>query len=276
MGSHIEQEAHGDIGLKLFTKGKLNLPPTADTGDVLFEKKAKWLKFEHDPQPERGIINRVLSFEFPKFKWRGKRGIKGQITLEQPTNMDTMVNVIPFEDPKHFVYVQKIVDMPATGTVEVGDETHEFRGLENGSWGALDWSRGVFPYKTWWWWAYASGIVNNVPFGFNIDYGFGTEANKSMLFYDGTGHHLDEVTYTWDDEDLMKPWQFTSNDGRVNLQLEPVHKQKMNLNMLVLSTKTKHVYGWYTGEVVLDDGTTVKITKEDRLFGSAEHCRHKW
>lgn len=270
------EKAHGDISLKLFTKGRLNLPPTADAGVSEFPtKKEKRMKFVVEATPEGGRA-RHLAFEFPKFKWQGARGIKGEVTLTEAPGADTMVNLVPFENPKHFVYVQKIVCMAARGWVEVGGERHEFHGRDNRSWGALDWSRGVFPYRTTWWWAYASGILNDKPFGFNVDYGFGTESSKSMLFYDGVGHHLDEVTYTWNEKDLLQPWVFTSNDDRVNLELVPVLKQKMHLPALVLSTKGVHVYGYVTGTVVLDDGTELALREEDKVFASAEHFHHRW
>ncbi|MHA1379332.1 MAG: DUF2804 domain-containing protein [Candidatus Helarchaeota archaeon] len=261
------------IALKLFTRGKLNLPRTADVGDVYFSKGNKWIKFEHN---EDTGPNRILKFNFPKLKCKKQRGIHGEITLTKDSQLDTMVNVIPFKNPKHFVYVQKIMCMPARGTVYLGDEIYEFLGEKNNSWGALDWSRGVFPYKTEWWWAYASGIVNGVRFGMNIDYGFGTESNKCMLFYNGKGHHLNEVTYTWDKKDLMKPWKFTSNDGRVELELKPVHKHKLNLNALILSTKGYNVFGYYTGDVILDDGMKIHIDRDENLFGSAEYFKHRW
>lgn len=267
------REGQSCLAVKPFTRGSMNLPRTADYGDLFFAHKDNWIRFDRNDSTGP---RRELSFNFPGFVSGDQRGISGHISLYQDPGQDTMVNVIPFENPRHFVYVQKIVCMPATGTVQLGSVSREFLGTENNSWGALDWSRGVFPYRTKWWWAYASGIVNGKHFGFNIDYGFGTQSNKSMLFYDGRGHHLDKVTYTWDDTDLMKPWRFTSNDGRVSLSLEPVHMHNVNKNMLALSTKGIHVYGYYTGNVTLDDGTILKIDRSDNVFGSAEHFNHRW
>ena len=126
--NHVTKEGKGRIGLKMFTRGKLNLPPTADTGDVLFEKGKKWIKFETN------LPNRKLSFEFPQYKFKSHKGISGEINLTQDPKLETMVNVIPFKSPKHFVYVQKIVCMPAVGNVHVGGETYEFKGEENNSW----------------------------------------------------------------------------------------------------------------------------------------------
>src|SRR5271157_1034067 len=91
------------IGVRLFTRGSLNMPPTADAGDIAFAHGSTWVKFEHN---ESTGPNRILSFNFPVVKFQGKRGIQGMLTLIRDPAMDTMVNVIPFKDPKQFVYVQ--------------------------------------------------------------------------------------------------------------------------------------------------------------------------
>ncbi|MHA1682660.1 MAG: DUF2804 domain-containing protein [Promethearchaeota archaeon] len=266
-----KKRGHGEIGLKMCTKGSLNLPPSADSGDIFFSKGKKWTKFERSPS------ERKLSFDFPKYSFDGHRGISGEITLVQEPSDDTMVNVVPFKDPKHFVYVQKVLCMPVKeGFINLGSKTLEFNREKNDSWGVLDWSRGVFPYRTRWWWSYGAGIINGKRFGFNFDYGFGTESSKNMLFYDGRGYHLDDVTFSWDKNDLNRPWEFTSNDGRVDLQMEPVFISKLGLSMLVLSTKGINAFGFFTGKVILDDGTKITIERKDKLFGSAEHFRHKW
>jgi hypothetical protein len=263
----------GSRAVKLLTRGNLNLPRTADTGDVEFFKGDSWIKFKHIPGE---FSQRELSFNFPGHVFEGRKGISGQVTLTRDPKDDTMVNVIPFKDPRHFVYVQKIVCMPAVGTVKLEGDRYEFKGKENNSYASLDWSRGVFPYRTEWWWSYASGTFNGKSFGFNIDYGFGTESSKSMLFYDGKGHHLGEVTYTYDEKNPQKPWRYSSSDNRVNLKLEPVYSNKEDANLLMLRSQGLHVYGFITGEAVLDDGTKLTIKRTDRIFGSAEYCKHRW
>lgn len=258
---------------KLFTRGNLNLPRTADHGDVEFQKGNSWIKFKHLPG---SLSQRELTFDFPDYEFEGRKGISGRIVLTRDPKDDTMVNVIPFRNPRHFVYVQKIVCMPALGEVNLGGEIYKFEGESNDSYASLDWSRGVFPYRTEWWWSYASGKVDGKYFGFNIDYGFGTESSKNMLFYEGKGHHLDEVTYTFDKNDPMRPWRYNSNDGRVELQLDPVYSNRDDINLLFLQTGGIHAYGFITGTVILDDGTKLHIERKDRVFGSAEYCKHRW
>ncbi|MEX2715988.1 MAG: hypothetical protein Q6370_006770 [Candidatus Sigynarchaeota archaeon] len=35
-------------------------------------------------------------------------------------------------------------------------------------------------------------------------------------------------------------------------------------------------YGYFTGELVLDDGRTIKVKESDKLFGWAEEFYQKW
>ncbi len=252
-----------------FSKGALNLPATAETGDIKFKKGCSTWNCSWDHSLER----REFTFNFPKF--RENAGISGQIFLSRPQQMDTMVNVIPFKKKNQFVYVQKANCMIPAGTVTVAGKEYDLS-EKNHSYGCLDWSRAVFPYHVEWCWSTASGKVGQVPFGFNIDYGFGLTSSKNMLFYDNQGHHLDEATYTWNRNNPWDPWTFTSCDNRVNLTLSPIHVDKEDMNLIILKTKCLKVYGFITGEVVLDDGQTLAIRPEDKLFGSAEAVVNYW
>ncbi|MFX0103385.1 MAG: DUF2804 domain-containing protein [Candidatus Hodarchaeota archaeon] len=263
------KENSNGIGLKLFTRGSLNMPPSSEEGDVNFEKGELYMRFV------RKGDERILSFQNNDFM--KKKGIKGEITLYQDPNMDTCVDVVPFKNPKQFVYAQKINCMVPTGTVQIGDETFKFM-KENGSVAVIDWSRGVFPYKTHWYWGSASTMDFNGTgkmFGFNLDYGFGLKEyeQKNFILYDGKGHKFDKIEYKFDSKDLTKPWEFTSGDGRFEMTLDPVFDTEIYLNMLFLKTGGQKVWGYFSGDVVLDDGEKLHV---DKLFGFAENYSHRW
>jgi hypothetical protein len=118
--------------------------------------------------------------------------------------------------------------------------------------------------------------VGGVPFGLNIDYGFGTESSKSTIFHDGTGHHLDRARYTLDQSDPMKPWAFADDDGRVELTFRPVCIERGGTNFVILRMELLKAYGFFTGRVRLDDGRWIEIRESDRLFGSAEVVENHW
>ncbi len=250
--------------LKLFTRGSVGNP-------------VSW-RYEHplcfSKGSDRMEFSRVgddvhLRVEFPKKK------ISGELVLNKNPQMDSMANLIPFENPTRFVYAVKIMCMPATGQVRVGDQEYVFNDGNN-SWGVLDWTRAVFPYKNHWKWCISSGKVDGVPLGFNIDYGFGTQSNKSMIVYDNKGHHLDTVEYQHDPKHLEKPLCITSPDGRVDLTLVPKHFEKTGVDVGFLAMKGISTYGYFTGKLVLDDGKAIAIKESDKLFGWAEEFYQKW
>ncbi len=250
------------------TRGGMGLPATSETGDVVFDRGGvHW-------ECRRGADGvRHFAFAFPDF--RAGTGLSGTLSLTQPRGRDTMVNAIPFRRATRFVYAQKINCLVPDGRVRIGGDEYRFS-RDNRSHGCLDWSRAVFPYHVEWRWCTASGMVDGVPFGLNIDYGFGTESSKSMIFHDERGHHLDRARYTFDRADPMKPWVFTDEDGRVDLALKPICIERGSTNYVIIRRHLLKAYGFFTGQVRLDDGRWIEVRESDRLFGSAEAVENHW
>ena len=115
-----------------------------------------------------------------------------------------------------------------------------------------------------------------MPFGFNLDYGFGTESAKNMIIYNGKGHHLDKIEYQHDPKNLEAPLEIKSQDGRVNLILKPVYIEKAGVDVGFAAMKGINTYGYFTGQMKLDDETVIEIKEDDKLFGWAEEFSQKW
>jgi hypothetical protein len=259
-------EEHGPM--LWLPRGGMGLPASSEAGDVVFRQgDVRWECRRSDD----GVRN--FEFAFPDF--RGGAGLSGKMVLTQPRGRDSMVNAIPFRRATQFVYAQKINCMVPDGRVKIGGGEYRFS-PDNHSHGCLDWSRAVFPYHVEWRWCTASGVVGGVPFGLNIDYGFGTESSKSMIFHDNVGHHLDKPRCTFNRADPMKAWTFTDDDGRVDLTLKPVCIERGGTNFAVLRMSLLKVYGFFTGRARLDDGRGIEIRESDRLFGSAEAVENYW
>lgn len=188
-----------------------------------------------------------------------------------------MVICTPFEKPGHFYYNQKINCMRASGSVQIGKETYLFQPTD--SFGVLDWGRGVWTYHNTWYWGSASGLVDGVDFGFNIGYGFGdtSAASENMLFYRGKAHKLSRVTFCIPmkdgKEDYLKPWTFTSDDGRFEMDFVPILDRASDTNALLIRSNQHQVFGRFTGVAVLDDGTRLPVKD---LLGFAEKVENKW
>ena len=174
--------------------------------------------------------------------------------------MDSMVIATPWsENRKAFYYNQKINCMPASGFVEYGGKRYEFDPSRN--FGTLDWGRGVWTYDNTWNWGSGNAVVNGKPFGFNIGYGFGdtSAASENMLFYDGVGHKLDDVTFHIPKTGYTDPWKISSSDGRFEMDFVPIIDRAAKIDVKAIVTDQHQVFGKMSGKAVLDDGTVLDI-----------------
>ena len=256
--------------MRMFPMGKTGFPSTSDKGDVEIYGKNYFMSFKNDGS------RRVLSFKMDSF--HAEEPVKGEIVLEN-THPETMVIATPFPSKgTAFYYNQKINCLPASGFVEMYGRRHTF--TPETSFGTLDWGRGVWTYKNTWYWGSASGTYEGKPFGFNIGYGFGdtSAASENMLFYDGKAHKLSQVSFNIPKdpkgrEAYMEPWTFTSDDGRFEMEFNPVLDRASDTDFKVLCSKQHQVFGRFTGKAVLDDGTELKL---ENFFGFAEKVFNKW
>ena len=253
-----------------FPGGKTGFPASSAEGDVAVKRKNADFCFKVLPDGTRKLTAWVQNF-------MDKKPIAAEFTLtEEPE--DSMVIVTPFaEDKKAFYYNQKINCMKAAGRVEFDGQVIEFDPEE--SYATLDWGRGVWTYKNTWYWGSGNGTVEGRPFGFNIGYGFGdtSAASENMLFYDGTAHKLEQLTFLIPQkdgkDDLMSPWKFTCSDGRFEMDFTPVLDRASCTNVGIICSDQHQVFGYFNGTARLDDGTVLKI---ENLLGFAEKVYNKW
>ena len=188
--------------------------------------------------------------------------------------MDTMVIATPWKEKKTaFYYNQKINCMRASGSMHYDGKTYTFK--PETDFGTLDWGRGVWTYDNTWYWGSGNGDINGKAFGFNIGYGFGdtSAASENMLFYDGKAHKLDDITFHMDKTDYMKPWKFTSSDGRFEMDFVPVLDRAAKTDFKLIVTDQHQVFGRMTGKCILDDGTVIEL-KDFMCFAEDVHNKY--
>ncbi|NLB21449.1 MAG: DUF2804 domain-containing protein [Clostridium sp.] len=246
-----------------FPLGKFNMPESPETGDVVFDNKDFLITFKKKEKMRRLEV-RIKDFH------QGK-SLEANIELQE-INRDSLMIATLFHKPKKFYYNHKINNLLPKGTMKIGDRVFDFESEPSN--GVLDWGRGVWTYNNTWYWGSASGLVDNIPFGFNIGYGFGdtSKATENIVFYDGIGHKLDEVEFRIPDN-YTDPWQFTSNDGRFEINFAPVIDRNSNTKVLFIESDQHQVFGHFSGQIVLDNGAIVNV---DRVFGFAEKVMNKW
>ncbi len=242
---------HTETILQPFPMGKLHLPETSERGNTVYRDKRLNMEFAK----EDGRRRIVCSFK----NFLDGKTFTCDLTLEQPP-MDTMVIATPWkESRKAFYYNQKINCMRASGEAHFDGKTYVFD--PETDFGTLDWGRGVWTYDNTWYWGSGNGVVEGKPFGFNIGYGFGdtSAASENILFYDGVGHKLDDVTFHIPKHSYLEPWKISSSDGRFEMDFTPVLDRAAKIDVKLITTDQHQVFGKMSGTAVLDDGTKLEI-----------------
>ena len=247
-----------------FPMGKFKLPETSATGDTLYGDKRVQMAFRVLEGERR------LSYRFERFL--GEDALELELSLAQPP-MDSMVIATPFSAPRAFYYNQKINCMRASGEAVLGKRRFAFS--PETSFGTLDWGRGVWTYDNTWYWGNGNGVVNGKPFGFNIGYGFGdtSAASENLLIYDGVAHKLSKVQFNIPEDSFLKPWTFSSDDGRFEMDFVPILDRAARTNALIIESDQHQVFGRFSGKAVLDDGTALELHD---FLGFAEKVRNRY
>ena len=254
-----------------FPMGRWGLPASSEHGHVERRVGGMKLGFYH------GGDRRVLRGYVPKFGPE-KLPLRIDLTLSGIPE-ESVVVATPLGKPGHFYYNQKINCMRVSGTVTLGGALWQ-RFDPADSFATLDWGRGVWTYdNTWYWSSLNAALPDGSAFGWNLGYGFGdtSAASENMLIHNGKAHKLGEVAFHVPQkngrDDIMSPWKFTSDDGRLEMDFMPVHDNSTPLNLGVICMDGNQVFGEFTGKAVLDDGTVIELA---RRMGFVEKFHNKW
>ena len=255
---------HTETVLKPFPMGKLGLPAKSSACATVYEDKRLRMRFD----AVEG--KRTIKCDFDNFM-DGKK-FTCDIELAQP-EMDTMVIATPWDKKHAFYYNQKINCMRASGWMEFDGKRYEFNPATD--FGTLDWGRGVWTYDNTWLWGSGNADIGGNSFGFNIGYGFGntSAASENVIFYNGVAHKLDDVTFHIPEDSYMKPWTFTSSDGRFEMDFVPVLDRAACLDYKVIVSDQHQVFGRMSGKAILDDGTVVEV-KDMLCFAEKVHNKY--
>lgn len=265
-------EVHAD-GMTIFAGGNKVLPLnkvdvpgrfTARVGKTQFDfntmatKRTVWFKMEH----------------------KGKN-LECDLTMDIPEGLENITTVIPFKnDNTKFFMTTKQNCMPTEGVFRFGDYTYEF--TKDKSFCSLDWGKVNTPRELVWYWGSAATYLTDAEgkqhiFGFEITWAIGDEshATETCLFYDGKVHKIGAVDVEkFPKGRFMEEWKIISEDGRFNLTMTPT---KNNVSLMNLGPVAKmdcnQIYGFWNGDVTLDDGTKLEIKD---LFAFCEYVENRW
>ena len=204
----------------------------------------------------------------------GSQGVTAEISLDQPSALESMNIATSWaENRRAFYYNRKINCMPASGTISAGRRHVELDADE--AMGTLDWGRGRWTYDNTWYWASFSGRADGVAVGCNLGYGFSdrSPATENTILHGSTIHKLGEVSFLFDPGDLLRSWRFVDDAGRLDLTMEPAVDREGDFNLGIIASRQHQVFGWFSGRLVLDDGSEVFL---DAVPGFAEEVKNRW
>lgn len=207
-----------------------------------------------------------------RLKARDKRVGECDINIKmEETQRDNILVVTPFDSKKHFYLNQKNCLMKCTGYAKFGEDKYEFKEDEN--FGLMDWGRGVLPFKHQWIWGNGSGIVDGKYFGFNIGkFGNNEKGTENIFFYDGKSYKLNKVDINFSEEDYMKDWSCSSDDGRFVFNMKPIYDNHTKTKILWVDNECHQIFGEFNGYIIIDN----KKIEIKNFFAFIENAHNRW
>lgn len=213
------------------------------------------------------------------FKAREKTGLVDiDITLNNDPANEKMVIVTPFKKkPNQFYlnykenfwggsgYFTQAAEGGGDLTVNFGADTTAL----------IDWGRGVWPFTQEWFWGNCTAFLDGRRFGFNIGWGFGdlSHASENMVFYDGKAYKLGILDVKREGGNYMADWHFTSDDGILDLVMQPFYDNYTRTKILFIDTHCHQIHGAFSGTVRLPGGKTLELKK---VTAFCEHAENRW
>jgi hypothetical protein len=197
--------------------------------------------------------------------------VRVDVVAHRPEGHESLGVVVPWSE-RLFQYTVKDVARPATGRVWFDGEQIELPAGE--SWATLDHGRGRWPHRMHWNWGAGSGRTDGRVIGVQVGgkWTDGTGSVENSLLVDGRLHKIsEELVWTYDTNDWLKPWRITGTD--VDLTFTPEHDKVTETDLKLISSFTHQCFGEWSGTVRLADGEVVRVAD---VFGWAEDVHQRW
>lgn len=158
-----------------------------------------------------------------------------------------------------WVFTEKTSPVTLTGTLEYNGKTID---LSSPDYMALiDWSAGFMRRNTFWNWASIAGTLpDKRSIGLNLASGVNETAFTENAFWvDGKLFKTDTVNFRFDPDDLMKEWQVTSYDKKIDLVFTPENYREDKTNAILIGTRFTQLMGTFDGTFTTDYGEIIEL-----------------
>lgn len=199
--------------------------------------------------------------------------IAADFVVTKPPAHESLNIVVPW-NRRRFQLNSKHNTLPCTGDISVGGKQYTMRPDECHA--VQDFGRGVWPYRSFWNWAVATGVQDATLVGVNMGgkWTTGTGVNENGLCINGRLYKvMEDLVWTYDPSDWMRPWRVSApHSGMIDLAFEPGVVRRSRLSLGLLRTGGVCCFGRWHGTIRFD-GNELKVQS---LTGWAEEFDHRW
>ena len=204
---------------------------------------------------------------------RQGEALGADLRVLEPAGQESLHVLVPWS-PTRFQLNSKHATLPCGGAIEVGERRYTVDPARCHA--VQDWGRGVWPRRSFWNWAVATGVQNGRRIGVNLGgkWTTGTGSNENGILLDGRLHKImEDVRWEYDPADDASEWRVYSPHSRaVDLVLVPRFAHRSRTNLGLVSSGGVCSFGRFRGRVRVEDED---IEIED-LPGWAEEFAHRW
>lgn len=173
-----------------------------------------------------------------------------------------------------WVYAHKVAAVPALGSIECAGQRFDLG--EQRAYAHHDFSAGYMRRETFWNWACFSGLdTSGHAVGLNVSCGVNeTSYSENCYWHEGRLYTLGlcQFDYDWHSP-ANKNWRVTNTDGRLELDFAPAGQHAEKLNLGLVKSDFKQIFGKFNGRILHNDGREISIRD---MPGFVEDQYAKW
>ena len=251
--------------LTFFSPNKFKLPLSPKKGNILLNTAHYYIVVKKTTNNIK-ILAKLNSF-------LKKQDLIINLDVTNTNKNNSIFILHPFKNKHHFYYNFKENLLLGKGYIKLGNVTKSFEGN-----GVYDFGRGIWPYKTEWFWISSSLKNEKESKGFNLGCGFGSLQDSENVVYLNDEHYklsdliLDIPKNEKGKINYLDEWKLKDEKGNISLSFTPIVNRKDSLNFLILSTHQNQVFGKFNGEIKVEN----KVIKFKDQVGFIEHFKIRW
>lgn len=243
--------------------GALSMSESPVNGSSEFRNKQVSIRMGYQRDPDSGVLSKSLSLK--------SRDLTVDALMEEPADYQPM-SICTRTGINGWVYANKVAGRPVRGSIKANGREIDLAG--DGYFGHHDFSAGYMRRETFWNWACLSGEAQGKRIGLNLSCGVNeTSYTENCIWLDDKLIKLNTVRFDYDRDNLLAPWQITSQDGKARLHFSPEGRHREHLNLGLFASNFNQIFGRFDGQLQDDDNNLIEVKN---MYGFVEEQYAKW